>query len=155
MSLLFGGSRDELRRGWLQAWQQARAGAVLTPLETQLAAIVGEHPEYHLWLEQGDAAVQADFGPESGRTNPFLHLSMHMALREQVGTDRPTGIRRIHSGLSRQHGAHDAEHRMMEALGRALWEAQRAGTAPDERRYLEDLERLISTRRWGYFFFGT
>ena len=72
---------------------------------------------------------------------------MHMALREQVGTDRPAGIRRIHSGLSRQHGAHDAEHRMMEALGRALWEAQRAGTAPDERRYLEDLERLISTRR--------
>ena len=142
MSLLFGGSRDELRRGWLQAWQQARAGAVLTPLETQLAAIVGEHPEYHLWLEQGDAALQADFGPESGRTNPFLHLSMHMALREQVGTDRPTGIRRIHSRLSRQHGAHDAEHRMIECLAEALWLSQRTGLPPDEPAYLDALRRL-------------
>jgi len=147
MSLLFGGSRDELRRGWLQAWQQARAGSGLTPLETQLASIVGDHPEYHRWLEQGDAVLHAEFGPESGRTNPFLHLSMHMALREQVGTDRPAGIRRIHGSLTRQHGAHEAEHHMMEALGRALWDAQRAGTAPDERRYLEELERLIVSRR--------
>ncbi len=147
MSLLFGDSRDDLRRGWLQAWQKARSGAVLTPLETQLAAIVGEHPEYHLWLEQGDTALQAEFSPESGRTNPFLHLSMHMALREQVGTDRPAGIRRIHAGLTRRLGSHEAEHRMMEALGRAIWEGQRAGTAPDERRYLEDLERLNTGRR--------
>jgi len=147
MSLLFGGSRDELRRGWLQAWQQSRAGAVLTPLEAQLAAIVGEHPEYHRWLEQGDAALQAEFSADSGGTNPFLHLSMHMALREQVGTNRPAGIQRIHTRLADQFGAHEAEHRMMEALGRTLWEAQRAGAAPDERRYLEDLEALNTRRR--------
>ena len=81
--MLFGSTRDELRRGWLEAWQRARSGAILTPLETQIATIVALHPEYHAWLERGDAAVQADFRPEDGNVNPFLHLSMHLALREQ------------------------------------------------------------------------
>jgi len=140
--MLFGSTRDDLRRGWLEAWQRARAGAVLTPLEAQIAAVVTEHPEYQTWLERGDAAVQADFTPDDGNVNPFLHLSMHLALREQVGTNRPTGIAAVHAKLASRHGAHAAEHRMMEMLGRALWEAQRAGRAPDEQGYLESLRRL-------------
>lgn len=140
--MLFGSTRDELRRGWLEAWQRARAGAILTPLETQIATIVGEHPEYHTWLERGDTALQADFRPEDGNVNPFLHLSMHLALREQVSTDRPAGIATVHTKLAERHRAHAAEHLMMEMLGRALWEAQRAGRAPDEQAYLESLRRL-------------
>lgn len=142
--MFFGNSRDELRRGWLQAWQRSRAGGVLTALETQLVAVLDEHPEYHAWLEAGENALQAEFTPEGGTTNPFLHLSMHLALREQVSTDRPRGIARIHSRIAARSDAHKAEHQMMEALGKALWEAQRAGRAPDERAYLEDLERLAS-----------
>jgi hypothetical protein len=143
--MLFGSSRDELRRTWQQAWQRAGSGAVLTALETQLVALVREHPEYHGWLERGEEALQAEFLPQAGASNPFLHLSMHLALREQVATDRPRGITRIHAGLARRGDAHEAEHRMMEALGKALWEAQRAGRAPDERAYLEDLKRLATS----------
>jgi hypothetical protein len=143
--MLFGNSRDSLRRGWLEAFKKSQAGALLTALETQLADLIREHPEYHAWLEHGDEALHAEFSPESGGTNPFLHLSMHLALREQVSTNRPQGIARIHAALAARSDAHDAEHRMMEALGKALWEAQRAGRMPDERSYLEDLERLVTS----------
>jgi len=135
-------TREQLRRDWLQAWQRRLAQQPLTPLEAQLADVIALHPEYHEWLQQGDAALQADFLPEGGQTNPFLHLSMHLALREQVGTDRPRGIRAIHARLAARSDAHQAEHMMMEALGRAIWEAQRAGRMPDEERYLESLQRL-------------
>ncbi len=143
--MLFGNSRESLRRGWLEAFKKSQAGTLLTALETQLADLIREHPEYHAWLEHGDDALQAEFSPESGRTNPFLHLSMHLALREQVSTNRPQGIARIHAALAGRSDAHDAEHRMMDALGKALWEAQRAGRMPDERGYLEDLERLVTS----------
>jgi hypothetical protein len=143
--MLFGNSRESLRRGWLEAFKKSQAGSLLTALETQLADLIREHPEYHAWLEHGDDALQAEFSPESGRTNPFLHLSMHLALREQVSTNRPQGIARIHAALAGRSDAHDAEHRMMDALGKALWEAQRAGRMPDERGYLEDLERLVTS----------
>ena len=147
MSSVFAGqSRDELRRGWVEAWRKGRARALLTPLESALVGIVDEHPEYHDWLERGDVAIAKDFTPEHGAVNPFLHLSMHLALREQVGTNRPTGIAAAHARLGARLGPHEAEHAMMEALGRALWEAQRAGVAPDERSYLEDIERLASRR---------
>ena len=143
--MLFGNSRDELRRGWLQAWQRARTGALLTALDTQLVTLIREHPEYHDWLQRGDDALHTEFSPESGRVNPFLHLSMHLALREQVSTDRPAGIARIHAKLAAKDTAHEAEHAMMEALGKALWDSQCAGRAPDERAYLEDLERLATS----------
>jgi len=140
--MFYGHSRDELRRGWLQAWQRARDGAVLMPLEAHLVAVLHDHPEYHAWLERGDELLQAEFSPEGGATNPFLHLSMHLALREQVATNRPAGIAAIHASLAARSEAHQAEHKKMEALGKALWEAQRAGRAPDEQQYLEDLRRL-------------
>ncbi|MFM7395699.1 MAG: DUF1841 family protein [Gammaproteobacteria bacterium] len=143
--MLFGNSRESLRRGWLEAFKKSQTGALLTALETQLADLIREHPEYHAWLEHGDDALQAEFSPESGRSNPFLHLSMHLALREQVSTHRPQGIARVHATLAARSDAHDAEHQMIEALGKALWEAQRAGRMPDERSYLEDLERLVTS----------
>ncbi|MFZ9667786.1 MAG: DUF1841 family protein [Steroidobacteraceae bacterium] len=143
--MLFGNSREALRRGWLDAFKKAQRGALLTALESQLVDLIREHPEYHDWLERGDEVLQTEFAPEGGRTNPFLHLSMHLALREQVSTNRPQGITRIHATLASRRDQHAAEHQMMEALGKALWEAQRAGRTPDERAYLEDLERLVTS----------
>jgi hypothetical protein len=140
-----GQSRADLRRSYAEAWRKQREGAMLSPLEAQLATVIGEHPEYHRWLE-GDAGVEAEFTPESGQSNPFLHLGMHLALRDQVATDRPPGIRAVHARLAARHGAHEAEHRMMEALGAALWEAQRSGRAPDEARYLEQLRQNAGAR---------
>jgi len=134
--------RDELRRRYVEAWRRQREGLPLTPLDAQIAAVVALHPEYHALLEQPEADA-GEYTVEAGRTNPFLHMGLHLALREQVGTRRPAGIEIVHQRLARSlGGVHEAEHRMIEVLAETLWEAQRAGRAPDEQRYLERLQRL-------------
>jgi len=143
MSLFAGESREQLRRRYLEAWHKFSAREPLEPLEAQLAAVIAEHPEYIGWLESGDAALSSDFSPEGGRVNPFLHMGLHLAIREQVATDRPVGIAGVHRELTRRSAsAHAAEHRMIEPLAETLWEAQRSGHAPDELAYLERLRRL-------------
>jgi hypothetical protein len=133
--------RDALRRMYLEAWQRYQEGLPLTPLQAQVADVVALHPEYHALLTP--EALDRDWTPEQGQTNPFLHMGMHLALREQVSTDRPQGIRDVHTLLTRrQDSTHEAEHRMMEPLGAALWDAQRQGVAPDEQRYLAALRSL-------------
>lgn len=148
---LFGSfRRDELRRLYLEAWRKLKAGAPLEPLEAQIAAVIAEHPEYVPWLESGEEALAADFTPEGGRENPFLHMALHLAIRDQVATDRPQGIARLQRELAQRLGdAHAAEHAMMEALAETLWEAQRGGGAPDERAYLQRLEQLPGRNRSG------
>ena len=137
-------SRGELRRRYLETWRKLSARLPLEPLESQIAAVIEAHPEYFALLEGGEAALAADFRPESGRENPFLHMGMHLAIREQIGTDRPLGIAGIHARLVRELGSdHAAEHAMMEALGETLWQAQRAGAVPDERAYFERLQTLV------------
>lgn len=139
--MIFSQDRGELRRMYHDAWQKHRAGRPLSPLETQIADVVALHPEYHAALE-GDA-VDRDYLPDDGATNPYLHMGLHLGVREQVGTDRPAGIRDIFTGLRNRLGdPHDAEHRMIECLAETLWEAQGSGTPPDEQRYLERLRRL-------------
>jgi len=143
MPVFAGQSREELRRAYLDAWRRSSQGLPLSPLEDQIATVIVQHPEYHAWFERGNTALTEDFGLERGATNPFLHLGMHLAIREQAGTDRPPGIRAIHADLaSRCGGVLAAEHLMMEALGETLWESQRAGRAPDEQAYVERLRRL-------------
>jgi hypothetical protein len=143
MSFFAGQSREQLRRRYLDAWRKFGAQERLEPLEAQLAAVIAEHPEYVSWLESGDPALLADFTPEGGRENPFLHMGLHLAIREQVATDRPAGIARVYEELTRRsESAHAAEHRMIEPLAETLWEAQRNGETPDELAYLERLRRL-------------
>ena len=142
MPVFSGQSRDQLRRLYRESWRKYRAGAPLEPLEAQIAAVIAEHTEYIPLLESPQALAQ-DFTPEGGRENPFLHLGLHLAIREQVSTDRPAGIARIHGSLCRRLGdVHAAEHAMIERLAEALWEAQRAGRMPDEQQYLERLRTL-------------
>ena len=143
MPLFTGEGREEMRRRYLEAWRKFSAHEPLEPLEGQLAAVIAEHPEYIGWLESGEAALLAEFTPEGGRENPFLHMGLHLAIREQVATDRPAGIARLHRELTRRsENAHAAEHRMIEPLAQTLWEAQRSGQVPDELAYLERLRRL-------------
>ena len=140
--MLFGNDRNELRRMYVQAWRLKRAGQPMSALESQIAEVVGEHPEYHAMLV--DDTVEADFAPEGGQSNPFLHMGMHLAIREQVSTNRPVGIRDVHAQLAGKLGdPHEAEHAMLECLGEALWRAQRDNTLPDELAYLESLNRLL------------
>jgi len=148
MPLFEGLRRDELRRIYLEAWRKRSAGAPLEPLEAQIAAVIEEHPHYVPWLEAGEEALTADFAPEAGRENPFLHMALHLAIREQVATDRPAGIARVHRKLARGlGGSHAAEHAMMESLAETLWEAQHGGAAPDEAGYLRRLESLPGRKR--------
>jgi hypothetical protein len=143
MAFFAGQSREQMRRMYLDAWRKFSEKQPLEPLEAQLAAVIAEHPEYLEVIEAGDAAIAAEFTPESGRQNPFLHMGLHLAIREQVATDRPPGIADIHRNLSARVGdAHSAEHTMLEALAETLWEAQRANRAPDEQSYLEKLRAL-------------
>jgi len=143
VSLFAGESREQLRQRYQEAWRKFSAQQPLEPLEAQLAAVIAEHPEYLTWVESGRTALGAEFPPEGGRNNPFLHMGLHLALREQVATDRPRGIAALHGRLSRRFGsAHEAEHRMLEPLAEVLWGAQRSGRPPDEADYLERLQRL-------------
>ena len=139
--MLFGQDRDELRKMYVDAWRKRVAGDVLTPLESQIAQVVEDHPEYHQYLTSGD--VEADFSPDAGRSNPFLHMGLHLSIREQVATDRPPGIRAVFQSLCKTTGSHlEAEHQMLECLAETLWESQRNNAPPDEYKYLERLRRL-------------
>jgi len=143
MAVFAGQNRDQLRRMYLDTWKKYTNGVALQPLEAQVAAVIAEHPEYVPWLESGNDAVSAEFAPEGGQQNPFLHLGLHLAIREQVATNRPPGITAIHETLSkRMADAHAAEHAMLEPLAETLWEAQRSGRMPDEMAYLEKLRAL-------------
>ena len=114
----------------------------MQPLEAQIADVIELHPEYHAALERPDDVVERDYTPEGGQSNPFLHMGLHLAIREQVATDRPAGIAEVHRTLVQRLGdVHAAEHAMIECLGEALWQAQRSGRPPDEAAYLEALRR--------------
>lgn len=136
-------NRSELRRRYFEAWRRHRQSLPMEPLDLQIAEIIALHPEYHPILEHPDKSMERDWTPEHGETNPFLHLGMHLAIKEQVGTDRPRGIAGIHDDLCRRLGdVHRAEHLMMECLGKTMWEAQRSGHPPDDTAYLEELRSL-------------
>lgn len=138
-------SREQLRQMYLASWRKFRAQAPLQPLERQIAAVIAEHPEYIDWLENGREALSAEFTPEGGRQNPFLHMGMHLAIREQVSTNRPPGFADLHRRLSEHYGdAHAAEHALLTPLAETLSEAQRAGRTPDELEYLHKVEVLVS-----------
>ena len=138
--MIFGQDRDELRKMYADAWHKHCDKQLLTPLEAQIAQVIDDHPEYHDAIT-GD--LERDFSVEGGQTNPFLHMGLHLGIREQVSTNRPAGIAALFKALAtRVGGSHDAEHRMIDCLAETLWEAQSKKTPPDEAAYLERLRRL-------------
>ncbi|MCP3667247.1 MAG: DUF1841 family protein [Gammaproteobacteria bacterium] len=143
---MFGNDRGAMRKVFFNAWNKAEEKQSLDPLEQLIVETVGQHPEYHVLLNDQDSSLDKDFSPDGGETNPFLHMGMHISLLEQIQSDRPGGIRIHYQQLTRKYGdAHQAEHQMMECLGLALWEAQRSGKMPDEQAYLRCLQKLSDT----------
>lgn len=141
--MLFGNDRTSLRRFYVEAWRKLCAGEPLEPLQQQVAEVVRQHPEYHAMLEGDDALLERDFTPEQGQSNPFLHMGMHLAIREQLATQRPAGVVECYRALLGKFGdVHTVEHHMMECLGEMLWQAQRDATMPQEQVYLDCLRRL-------------
>ena len=140
---MFSNDRNELRRMFHDSWKLKQAGAALDALQQMIVGVIEQHPEYHPLLESVDN-LDKDYDPAQGETNPFLHMSMHIALIEQISTNRPGGIRLYHQQLTRSLGSvHDAEHQMMSCLSDVIWQAQRTNTAPDEAAYLACLRNLV------------
>jgi len=141
--MLFTQDRTRMREMFFSAWNKHLQEKPLEPMEKQIVSLLLDHPEYHNLGENPDA-IDKDFTPEHGELNPFLHLSLHLALREQVGTDRPKGIADVTRSLLLKHNdGHTVEHLMIECLGEFLWDAQRAKREPDEMAYLERLKLLL------------
>ena len=139
---MFTPSRDEARRFLADAWSKYRAGQPLSALEQRVVGIVAMHPEYHATLEHADRHLDRDFAPEGGAMNPFLHLSLHLAVAEQVAIDQPPGIRGEYERLrALRADEHDALHDILECLGETMWQAQRLGQPPDGNAYLECIKR--------------
>jgi len=139
---MFAPSRDEARRFLIDAWRRHRTGEPASALEQTAARIVAMHPEYHAVLEAPQAHLDRDYRPEQGDVNPFLHLSLHLAIAEQLAIDQPPGIVAHFERLRAAHGdAHAALHAMLECLGETIWQAQRLGAGPDAAVYLDCLAR--------------
>ncbi|MGR8920743.1 MAG: DUF1841 family protein [Gammaproteobacteria bacterium] len=141
---MFVESRDDARGFFLRVRRKMEAGEALEPLERVIAQVIDAHPEYHATLDDRDDAMARDYDGSDGRPNPFFHMGLHIALTEQLQTDRPAGVRASYQALLMRHGGdnHAVEHLMMDCLAETLFDASRAGAPPDEVRYLERLREL-------------
>jgi len=139
--MIFGQDRNEIRKMYADAWQKLCDKLPLSPLEALIADVIEMHPEYH--DDVTDEDLDRDYTPDGGQTNPFLHMGLHLGIREQVATNRPAGIAAVRTSITRKlDDVHAAEHQMIECLAETLWEAQSSNKPPDEAKYLERLQRL-------------
>jgi len=141
---MFNPSREEVRRFFFETWRKYRDHAPLEGLEKTALEVVLLHPEYHALLDSEDRSIDRDFFPEGGEINPFLHLSLHLALAEQISIDQPCGIRGLHAELlTHAESDHDALHLLLDCLGETVWQAQRDHAVPDEEAYLDCIRRKL------------
>jgi len=143
---MFNPSQADVRRYFCAVYAKARANQPLEALETIAAQWIDEHPETHTDLRDANAAVAMVYDDSTGRTNPFLHLSMHLSISEQCSVDQPRGIRQAVELLThKRNSLHLAHHGAMECLGSMLWESQRAGRPPDGDAYMACVQRHATT----------
>lgn len=141
--MLYSQQRHTLRNMFLETWHKYQQGLTLAPLEQNIAAIIQIHPEFHEALAQSESVLEKNYHPELGEVNPFLHLSLHLTILDQVKTNRPQGIADIYTRLVKKYtDEHIAAHRMMNVLADALWLAQKNKTQPDEVAYYLALSAL-------------
>ena len=146
MTLFAGMSREQLRSHYVDAWRKARSNVPLIPMEALICAVIDLHPEYQTMLADEERAQGYQPDAAQAAQNPFLHMGLHLAIREQICIDRPPGIRDLAQRLAARYGEHQWEHSLMQALGETLWDAQRGGTAPDESLYLERARKLLNVK---------
>lgn len=141
---MFNPSRDQVRQFFFAAWKKYKDKLPLEGAEAIALPIILQHPEYHVMLDQPDRHLDRDYLPEFGETNPFLHLSMHLSLAEQVSIDQPAGIRERLDRLTEKLGGRmEAEHAAMDCLAEMIWQAQRLRGRPDSSNYLACLDEKI------------
>ena len=143
---MFQPSQHDVRRFFCETWRRQREALPLDAMQAQAANWITEHPEYQAELADVNAALAASYAVEDGRTNPFLHLSMHLSISEQLAIDQPSGIRQAVQLLASRLGSlHAAHHQVMECLGEMIWRSQRSGLPPDGPAYI-DAVRARATR---------
>ena len=139
---MFTPSQHDVRRFFCETYRKYRANEILTPLEAIARDWIMQHPEHANALADLDTALTADYSVENGASNPFLHLSMHLSIAEQVSIDQPPGIRAAFLSLAqRRDSEHEAHHEIMECLGEMIWTSQRSGLPPDGAAYIECVKR--------------
>jgi hypothetical protein len=139
---MFNPSREQVRQFFFDTWQRYRSGAPVQGLQTVAIDVILAHPEYHALLEAPEKHADREWSPEQGETNPFLHMSLHLALEEQRSIDQPPGVRATLDQLEARLGdRHAALHVALDCLGETVWRAQRDGAAPDQEAYLDCLRR--------------
>ncbi len=140
---MFSPSREQVRQFFFDTWAKYRAATPLQGLETVALEVILLHPEYHAVLAAPERSADRDYTPEMGQTNPFLHMSLHLALEEQLSIDQPPGVLGAFDKMLRRSATrHDALHAALECLGEMVWKSQRDGAAPDAQSYLECLKRV-------------
>lgn len=139
---MFNPSQQDVRLFFCETYRKSRSKEILTPLEAIAADWINLHPEYADILNDAETALQANYSIDQGQSNPFLHLSMHLSIAEQVSIDQPSGVKAAFLKLSYKYQSeHEAHHQMMECLGEMIWNAQRTGQPPDGDAYMESLKK--------------
>lgn len=142
---MFNPSREQVRDTFFGAWRKYRAGEPLVGIETIAVDVMLAHPEYHAILDKPERYRDKDYVAEG---NPFLHMSLHMALEEQLSIDQPPGIAARFAVLVQRHGErHEALHEALECLAETVWRAQRDNSPPDAAAYLECLRRRATAAK--------
>ncbi len=140
---MFNPTREQVRRFFCDAWRKHKERLPLQPSEVVAAELVAAHPEYHALMDDVDTAIEQEFTPEGGKMNPFLHLSLHLAVAEQISIDQPPGIKSAYERLREKFNVDDAEHTIMDCLGETIWHAQRNGGGLNSALYLECIRKKL------------
>ena len=139
---MFTPSQADVRRFFCSVYAKSLAGQPLEAIETIASQWLEEHPEYHGDFADAVSALEKMYDVEAGKTNPFLHLSMHLSISEQCSIDQPQGIRQAVELLTaRRNSLHHAHHEAMDCLAQMVWESQRAGKPPDGAAYIACVQR--------------
>jgi hypothetical protein len=142
---LFNPSRDEVREFFFATWDKFQRKLMLTDLEKIALGVIHMHPEYHAILDAPDQFKHQEYFPEFGETNPFLHMSLHLSILEQISINQPTGIADSYTKLKNKHQhEHGAQHDILECLAECIWNAQHNNTALDAHYYVQLLQQKVA-----------
>lgn len=139
---LYNPSRDQARQFLFDAWAKFKQHSTLSDLEKIAVEVMQMHPEYHTILDAPERYMQQQYFPEQGETNPFLHLSLHLSVIEQISINQPIGIGQLYEKLKLKHGdQHMAQHDILDCLAETIWQSQRNNTPLDSAHYLGLLQQ--------------
>ena len=139
---LYNPSRDQARQFLFDAWAKFKQHSTLSDLEKIAVEVMQMHPEYHTILDASERYMQQQYFPEQGETNPFLHLSLHLSVIEQISINQPIGIGQVYEKLKQKHGdQHMAQHDILDCLAETIWQSQRNNTPLDSAHYLGLLQQ--------------